>query len=866
MSTTPALFESIVEESPDGVLVVQDGDVVYANERLHSLLGYEAGELVGRATSALVAGEGDPFVTSIDENPGTTALTWSAISFETRAGERFSAECSLDQMTHDGSPATVVFCRSSSGNQDSTGSKPETTGVEASQQALTEQLALALDAADAAVWEMDVQTEALHWDERARGMLGYEAGELTGTIEEFERVVHPADWDDLETTYREAIEDSSGYEAEFRVCPDGEEMRWLSVSGQAVTDETGTTDRLIGLARDITARKDRERRIQTLKERFELAVEGAGLGVWDWDITTDEVEFNEQWARMLGYSLDDVEQTLDAWKKRVHPDDLEPVQDELEAHIAGETEYYDTEHRMQTAAGDWKWIRDVGKVVERDETGEAVRAVGIHIDIDERKTSERQLERARAELRQIIDLVPDLIFAKNRDGEYLLANEATAEAYGSTPEEIEGRSESEVIPNAEDSAQFREDDIEVITSGEPKQIPEEKLTTAGGETRILQTRKIPYEVPGTDETAVLGYARDVTDLKEYEQRLATERDFLESVIESLPYPFYVLDVDDYTVEYANSAAEAAEGTTCHNITHNRDTPCDEGDTSFPCPMAAVVDEAEPVTVEHVHPDEAGNERLFQVHASPIFEDGEVSLIAESNIDITDRVQYERTLEEQRDNLEVLNQVVRHDIRNDLQLVLTYAETLQSYVEADGEEYIDKVVEAAHDAVDITTTARDVTQVMLQSRVDRRPTSLRFALESEIEAVRSNHEHALVTVDGTIPSVDVSADDMLESVFRNLLNNAIQHNDKEVPEVTVSVTHDDESVQVRIADNGPGIPDERKEKIFEQGEMSLDSEGTGLGLYLVDTLVDRYDGTVRVEDNDPDGAVFLVALPIADGTA
>jgi PAS domain S-box-containing protein len=578
------------------------------------------------------------------------------------------------------------------------------------------------------------------------------------------------------------------------------------------------------------------------------------------------VEFNEQWARMLGYSLDDIEPSLDAWETRVHPEDIDPVQDELEAHIAGETEYYDTEHRMQTAAGDWKWIRDVGKVVERDESGEPVRAVGIHIDIDERKTSERQLEQAREELRRVIDLVPDLIFAKNRDGEYLLANEATAEAYGSTPEEVEGRSESEVIPNAEDSAQFREDDIEVITSGEPKQIPEEKLTTAAGETRILETRKIPYEVPGTDETAVLGYARDVTDLKEYEQRLATERDFLESVIESLPYPFYVLDVDDYTVEYANSAAEAAEGTTCYSVTHDRETPCDEGDTSFPCPMAAVVDEEEPVTVEHGHPDEAGNERLFQIHASPIFEDGEVSMIAESNIDITDRVQYERTLEEQRDNLEVLNQVVRHDIRNDLQLVLTYAETLQAYVEADGQEYIDRVLEAAHNAVDITTTARDVTQVMLQSTVDRRPTSLRFALEGEIEAVRSNHEHALVTVDGTIPSVEVYADDMLESVFRNLLSNAIQHNDKEVPKVTVSVIHDDESVQVRIADNGPGIPDERKDKIFEQGEMSLDSEGTGLGLYLVDTLVDRYDGMVRVEDNDPDGAVFLVDLPIADDTA
>jgi signal transduction histidine kinase len=104
--------------------------------------------------------------------------------------------------------------------------------------------------------------------------------------------------------------------------------------------------------------------------------------------------------------------------------------------------------------------------------------------------------------------------------------------------------------------------------------------------------------------------------------------------------------------------------------------------------------------------------------------------------------------------------------------------------------------------------------------------------------------------------------MLSSVFRNLLTNAIQHNDKDIPEVTASVKRADGSVLVRIADNGPGIADDRKDEIFKQGKMGLDSSGVGLGLYLVDTLVTRYGGEVRVEDNHPTGAVFTVELPIA----
>jgi signal transduction histidine kinase len=211
---------------------------------------------------------------------------------------------------------------------------------------------------------------------------------------------------------------------------------------------------------------------------------------------------------------------------------------------------------------------------------------------------------------------------------------------------------------------------------------------------------------------------------------------------------------------------------------------------------------------------------------------------------------------------VLNQVVRHDIRNKLQLVRIYADMLQTEVETEQKDTVETVIEAAHDAVDITTTARDVTEVMLQSDADAQPTRLRPVLENEIDDVRSNYDHALVRVGGSIPELEVVADDMLESVFRNLLTNAVQHNDKDLPEVTVSVTVDGGTAQIRIADNGPGIPDNRKDEVFEQGSMDLDSEGTGLGLYLVDTLVDRYGGEVRVEDNDPEGAVFVVALPVA----
>jgi signal transduction histidine kinase len=107
--------------------------------------------------------------------------------------------------------------------------------------------------------------------------------------------------------------------------------------------------------------------------------------------------------------------------------------------------------------------------------------------------------------------------------------------------------------------------------------------------------------------------------------------------------------------------------------------------------------------------------------------------------------------------------------------------------------------------------------------------------------------------------------MLGSVFRNILTNAIAHNDSAEPRVEITCETRDETVLLSIADNGPGIDDERKAEIFEKGVQSIDSEGTGIGLFLVDYLLDAYGGSVRIEDADGaetadptvDGAVFVL---------
>jgi PAS domain S-box-containing protein len=145
----------------------------------------------------------------------------------------------------------------------------------------------------------------------------------------------------------------------------------------------------------------------------------------------------------------------------------------------------------------------------------------------------RQQERAQAtrdRLRQIIDMLPQLVSVKNEAGEFLLANEAVADAYGTTVRSLEGAVDTDFAASEEEIEQFRADDRAVIESGEPKHISEEPLTTADGETRLLETTKIPYDPVETDGDAVLAVSRDITEHRERENMLRQYQYAFESAL------------------------------------------------------------------------------------------------------------------------------------------------------------------------------------------------------------------------------------------------------------------------------------------------------------------------------------------------
>ncbi|NQT50528.1 PAS domain-containing protein, partial [bacterium] len=180
------------------------------------------------------------------------------------------------------------------------------------------------------------------------------------------------------------------FHAEFRILrPDGS-IRWVLDNGVPIRNERGQVYRISGITKDVTERKQAEAALRESEERLGLAIEGAELGMWDRDIRTGEAVYNDRWAGMLGYPLDEIEPTTEAWQELIHPDDLARVRQALDAHFAGETPFYEAEYRMRAKSGAWKWILARGRVVQRDADGTPLRITGTHLDVTARKQAEEE--------------------------------------------------------------------------------------------------------------------------------------------------------------------------------------------------------------------------------------------------------------------------------------------------------------------------------------------------------------------------------------------------------------------------------------------------------------------------------------------
>ncbi len=251
--------------------------------------------------------------------------------------------------------------------------------------------------------------------------------------------------------------------------------------------------------------------------RLKQAQSIAHVGSWEFQFSAERALWSDEHCKIYGLAPEDNMHTLDSWLSFIHPDDKEAV---IQAISNPDASFRNSSinHRIIRRDGSVRHIYAHSQF-EFTEAGEQIGLYGVSHDITESKEAQESLVQSEANLRMIIDLIPQSIFVKDFDGRYVFVNKTFASLHGMTPKELVNKSHLEPITVKEEAQAILKQDQEVMLTGVTKVIPEMPFTNTKGETRIYYTVKVPYKPARKNLIGVLGIANDITE----EKRVEVER-------------------------------------------------------------------------------------------------------------------------------------------------------------------------------------------------------------------------------------------------------------------------------------------------------------------------------------------------------
>jgi len=355
---------------------------------------------------------------------------------------------------------------------------------------------------------------------------------------------------------------------------------------------------------------------------------------------------------------------------------------------------------------------------------------------------------------------------------------------------------------------------------------------------------------------LLAHVGNALERLDAETELREQRDRFAALFENVPDPvvFSVHPEGRPIVESVNTAFEETFGFTEATI---RGTDLDEhvvptGHRDEGREIDHVVAEEGVVLEREVTRQTADGLREFLLTVVPVDLGERSNYTFGIYTDITERKQ-------RRQRVEVLNRVLRHDLRNGMNIIKGAAETLTGSV--DEEQRLDlanSVTDRANELLETAEKTRTVERTLDRKRAPLEPTDAAAVIRHACDAIRTEYPEAALDLDVPERTL-VTADDMLETALYHVLENACLHNDRD-PEIRVWVETEGDSVAVKVADNGPGIPDEERALVAEDREITQLNHASGLGLWLVNWVVTRAGGSLSFTENDPRGTVVTLQLP------
>jgi two-component system sensor histidine kinase/response regulator len=258
---------------------------------------------------------------------------------------------------------------------------------------ISTRLQIATRASGIGIWDWDVVSNSLIWDEVMLRLYGLERNQFSGTFYAWQTAIHSEDRDRVTRKIEEILKSGGELDSTFRINRPNREVRHIRIHGVVHRDPAGAALRMVGTNWDITERVAAEEALQFSRDRFELAARGAVDGIWDWNVVTGEDYFSSRFCELLGYKKNELPARIATWESLLHPSDREHSAKCIREHFEWRVPF-DVEYRLRTKAGVYRWFRACGQA-KWDANGKPIRMAGSLTDITDRKAAEAELIAAR---------------------------------------------------------------------------------------------------------------------------------------------------------------------------------------------------------------------------------------------------------------------------------------------------------------------------------------------------------------------------------------------------------------------------------------------------------------------------------------
>ena len=634
---------------------------------------------------------------------------------------------------------------------------------------------------------------------------------------------------------------------------------------------TDTINTMLGVIRQSRDTLEQER------QRLENVIDGTNAGTWEWNIPSGKLVVNERWARMLGYSVEELSPvTVETWSGNVHPDDLKVTMDQLDRHFKGESSEFRTEIRMRHKQGHWVWILGLGRVLERAADGQPLQMSGTHIDISEQKQQEFELSEQRRRLDDILTGTNVGTWEWNVQTGAVVFNARWAEMIGYRLAELEPISIDTWMRFVHpDDLKVSGELLEKHFAGEqPFYECEARMRHKNGHwVWVLDRGRVASRTEDGKPLLMSGTHQDITERKEAEQRLRESELVLRTSIDAIGEAFVIFDPEDrlifcnekYREVYPSVAEIIRPGTTFEKIvrTWAERGYADLGDSDVESWVAERLARHKSGQILIQHTD---NDHWVRV-VERVTPSGH---IVGFRVDISELMKAKTEAEAANVAKSRFLATMSHEIRTPMNGILGMAQLLLRSSLPEN-EHRDCARTILNSGQTLLTLLNDILDL---SKVEAGKLSLEMSV---VDPQQILHETSALFFDNALakglamnfvwegPSYSRYRGDphRLRQMLANLVNNAVKFTAAGQVRLMAKEVADENPLpllEFSVADTGIGISPDKRTLLFQpfsqvDSSTSRQYGGSGLGLSIVRSLAKAMGGDVGVESEPGRGSRF-----------